>query len=488
MTPRSAAAIAELCARLEGIPLALELAASWAKMLTPAQMLTQLKSVLVARDRDVPERHRSLSAAIEGSYRLLCPELQRFFAGLSAFRGGWTVEAAQEVGDEPQALNFLMQLRERSLILADESSDEMRYRLLETLREFGEERLQESGEMEAVRDRHLAFFHALAEQADPQLQGAEQAQWLHRLEAERQNLHTALMYADVETRLKIACNLQLFWIIRAHLQEGRAWLEGALTRRGNRTDALTLQARNNAGILAWQAGNFPVAHEHLSACLHQYQVEGNERGVARSLVNLANMASQQGDHATARANYEHSLTSWRKLREKHPLAITLSNLGALANMMKDNEAGLAYLEEALSLQQDIGDARLHANILHNMAEIHRDNRNFAGAQQCIGECLHIRLTLQDQHTICNLTDLLVAIAYDLEHYKRAAWFAGASEAAFCHIGVPAAPCSRDGIHEYVTQLHAKMPLPAFEQAYNAGRMASWEQIIAAISDVEAMEQ
>ena len=482
LTPRNQAAIAELCARLEGIPLALELAASWIKSLTPTEMLRELKDVLVARDRDVPERHRSLDAAIEASYKLLKPDLQRFFLCLSAFRGGWTVEAARAVCGEPQTRRFLTQLRERSLIQADDNEEETRYRLLESLRHFGDERLQASGGQEAVRECHLAYFRELVEQADPQLQGAEQAEWLRRLEAERQNLRAALTYADVENRLEMAANLQWFWIIRAQLQEGRAWLEGALSRRSDKTDALTLKARNAAGILAWHACDFPAAREHFNTCLKLYQNDGNERGVALSLVNLANLASYQSDHATAYADYERSLVIWRKLGEKRSIAITLSNLGAAATAIKDYSAARRFLEEAVDIQQHSVQTGIYANTLFNLALVYLEEQNDR-VYACIQKCLQIWQELEDQLSLCKLLLPVIWIMQKAAKYERAAWLTGAVQAAWERVNAPIPSEARDELEATISKLQSQLPADVYANAVQSGRNAPWSEVVAAIQAV-----
>jgi predicted ATPase len=200
VTSANARAVAELCRRLEGIPLAVELAAARAQVLTPAQMLAQIADrfdLLVSRERDVPTRHRTLRAALDWSYQLLSPELQRLFARLSVFRGGWTAEATEAVCEEPKALDYLEVLRECSLVVAEEQTQEMRFHMLETLREYAREQLSPE-ERVVLEQRHAAHFLALAEQAMPELLGPKQGIWLARLEQEHDNLRSAL--GELETK------------------------------------------------------------------------------------------------------------------------------------------------------------------------------------------------------------------------------------------------------------------------------------------------
>ena len=224
VTASNAPAVSELCDRLEGIPLALELAAARAQVLTTSQMLAELRhrfDFLVSRKRDLAERHRTLQAAVDWSYGLLSTELQRFFAGLSVFRGGWTAAAAQAVCEEPQALAYLEQLRECSLILAEAGADdtgETRFRMLETLREYGREHL--AAEEGAVRRQKHAEYHlALAEEAEPTLLGEQQVVWLGRLEKEHGNFRAALEWFKSaedggEPGLRLAGAVWPWWCFR----------------------------------------------------------------------------------------------------------------------------------------------------------------------------------------------------------------------------------------------------------------------------------
>lgn len=200
VTPANARAVAELCRRLEGIPLAVELAAARAQVLTPAQMLAQIADrfdLLVSWERDVPARHRTLRTALDWSYQLLLPQLKQFFARLSVFRGGWTAKAAAAVCEEPKTLEYLEVLRECSLVVAEERAEEMRFQMLETLREYAREQLTPE-EQAGLEQRHAAHYMALAEQAMPELHGPAQGRWLERLEQEHDNLRVAMEELEEE--------------------------------------------------------------------------------------------------------------------------------------------------------------------------------------------------------------------------------------------------------------------------------------------------
>jgi predicted ATPase len=241
VTPANAAAVAKLCQALEGIPLALELAAARAPLLTPAQMLQHLSDrfgFLAGGRRDRAERHQTLRAALEWSYQSLPESRQRLLARLSVFRGGWMLDAAAAVCDGEAApgaalIDALMELQDASLVIAEEMGEAMRSRMLETVREYGEERLAEWGEADVVRARHRDWYLELAERAEPDLERSSSALWLDRLENERENLRAALAWcraeaSGTEAGLRLAGALGRFWEARGYLSEGRSFLAEAL--------------------------------------------------------------------------------------------------------------------------------------------------------------------------------------------------------------------------------------------------------------------
>jgi len=266
VTPGNAARVAALCVRLEGIPLAIELAAARMQVISPTQMLSQLEgrfAFLVSRRRDVTERHRSLHAAIEWSYRLLPKELRRFFCRLSVFRGGWSLEAAEAVCEEPLALDYLAQLRECSLILSEETPQEMRFRLLETLREYADEQLSKE-EREGACRRHATWFLGLAEEAHAPLFSENCSIWLDRLETEMENLRGALDWhqaqADSSPGLRLVVALHRYWDMRGYTQEGYERLKTMLRRGTDMTpDPLRARAFALVGHLAQRQGNYAEA-------------------------------------------------------------------------------------------------------------------------------------------------------------------------------------------------------------------------------------
>ena len=270
LTDENAAAVAQICARLDGIPLAIELAAARVRVLPPRQLLERLDDrfrILTGGSRTALERHQTLRAAVDWSYDLLTEPERALFARLAVFAGGWTLEAAEQVGagegiESPEVLDLLTRLADQSLVVAQEQPDgTARYRLLESLRQYGRDKLAARAEAPAVRDRHLAHFLALAERADPGLYGPDAPAWIERLEVEHDNLRAALDWAlgpaagqgQAARGLRLAGALEYFWFLRVHRREGLARLQQALAHTDDAPSAARAQALYSAGALATTA-------------------------------------------------------------------------------------------------------------------------------------------------------------------------------------------------------------------------------------------
>lgn len=323
ITRENAATVAALCERLEGMPLAIELAAAWVGTLTVSQILVRLAhrfDLLTSRRKDLSARHRTLRAAIEWSYRLLPAELQPFFVGLSVFRGGWTLEAAEAVCAEPRALEYLPQLRERSLILAEETPSGMWFRLMETLREYAGEQLSEETR-KTLKTQHLRFFLRFATEAQSHLHGPEQARWLEALEQQHDNLRAALEWsreepAHIADGLRLASHLHFFWHVRGHLAEGYRWLTDLLgsyeaihvPSPSEPMDLHLLAASwQGAGELAYAQAHLPAARKNLEAALALWKQTPERKGVADTYCFLG-LVTDQENHVQATALYAEALT------------------------------------------------------------------------------------------------------------------------------------------------------------------------------------
>ena len=266
--PENVGPVAAICAALDGIPLALELAAARVKALPLeriAEVLSDRFGLLTNGRRESPARHKTLRAVIDWSFDLLDTKEQGLFCRLSVFAGGWTLDAAEAVGsseDLPRAdvLNLLESLVDKSLVIADLTASPGRYRMLETVRQYAEDRLRERGEWEETCRKHRDFFLALTEEAAPQLRGPEQKRLLDRLETEHNNLRAAMGWRADETSLRLAANLSLFWWLCGYLEEGRRWLEHGTEDDANVSKEVRARTLMGAGRLAFVQGKFPEAN------------------------------------------------------------------------------------------------------------------------------------------------------------------------------------------------------------------------------------
>jgi predicted ATPase/serine/threonine protein kinase len=362
VTDKNAAAVTELCRRLEGIPLAVELAAARIGVLMPAQMLARLAQrldLLATRHADVPSRHRTLRASIEWSYNLLDQEERRAFAALSVFRGGWTLEAAERVARGPagvagpratDVLDLLERLRTASLVVAEERGQEMRYRMLETLREFATERLEQEERGVLVR-RHAEYFAQLAEQAEPHLEKAD-PEWVERLDAERDNVRAALERCGVgvvaaETGLRIVAASRNWWSIRGHLTEGRAAAAAALARCPEGPPALRAAVLSAAAKSCRNQSNNAAALAYEEEALALWRELGDRAGIAGSLQRLSTVAIGMLEYARAAALAEESLALARELGDRELIASGLFIRGTIDLNRGDHDAAIASFEEAL---------------------------------------------------------------------------------------------------------------------------------------------
>lgn len=428
VTKSNAPAIAALCIRLEGIPLAIELAASRAQTLTPAQMLERLGQrfeLLATRRTDKDSRHRSLWAAIDWSYHLLTPTQQRFFARLSAFRGGWTLEAAEAVCAEPSALEYLTQLRERSLITAEEVDEAMRYRLLETLREYAAERLLDAEEWDTTHHRHVEYFLALAERAEPQLSGAQQAAWLDRLEREHENFRAALAWCCEESEesvsgLRLVGALWRFWMMRNYVSEGREHLTAALAHvRDEGLTAERAKALHGLGVLLWNQSDYRTARGYMEQALALRRELGDRYGIATMLNNLGTLAKDQGDHATARTLLEEGLALRRELGDRHGIAGSLGTLGNVAYDLGDYPTARALYAECLEIFRELGDRWRIAMSLMNLANAVVDMGEREEARAYYTEGLAIYRELGEKWGITNSLQNLSYLAIEERDYLTA---------------------------------------------------------------------
>lgn len=371
VTKHNAAAIAQLCIGLEGLPLAIELCAARGAVFSPSKMLAKLKrrfDFLADPSPVSTYQHPSLRAALEWSYTLLWPAIQRFFVQMSVFRGGFTPEAAAAVAQEPHAAHFLNQLRSASLMTSHETGGQTRFFLLESLRELLGEKLT-FDEKSDLRRRHAEFFAKLVESAAPHLAGLEQGQWLDQLEIEADNLRAALEWS---THAAPACLQELcsglgrFWLVRGYYREGRIWIQRALQHpdQAASNPAFRFKMLGMDADLAWYSGDFTEAVSLNEKRLMQAREENNPRSLVVALNAMAYAMGQMGDFESARPLFEQGLALSRELKDEALISEVLMNLTSEASAVGDYERSRILGDEGTFLSRRLGDTRQTAFVLN----------------------------------------------------------------------------------------------------------------------------
>lgn len=407
LTPQNALAVARICTRLEGLPLAIELAASRVRLFTPQALLARLDQrlpMLTGGSRDLPERQKTLRATIQWSYALLDEAEKPLFASFSIFAGGSTLPAVEAVCGGDDLVERLESLLAKSLLYrADDPDGEARFFMLETIREFAQERLAESVEYATIQQRYAAYYVALAESIAPQLATAKLTESLERLTRELDNLRSACAWSVqqpvAEAALRIAGCLQLFWYWRGHVEEGRRWLEAGLARSQGVPASVLAKAYRSAGLLAWAHGDYVQALVYDNQGLTLYQALGDRRGIAEALNSLGNSNSEIGDDDTARQNYKESLANYRAAGYVPGIAMVLSNLGELAARNCDYGAARAYYDESVALKRTLGNPASIALVLLNLGEVAMVQGDEAQAKGYLEESLRLGHQVNTPHLI-----------------------------------------------------------------------------------------
>ncbi|HEY0601835.1 MAG TPA: BTAD domain-containing putative transcriptional regulator, partial [Herpetosiphonaceae bacterium] len=391
LTAENAPDLAAICVRLDGLPLAIELAAARLKLLAPGELLRRLDhrlALLTSGARDLPDRHQTLRATIDWSYQLLDQQEQQLFDYLAVFAGGWTLEAAEAVcGPDAQRGEFgswsildgLASLIDKNLVFQQPTPQpEPSFAMLETIREYALERLSthDLDVIERVRRRHAGFYVELAEAAETELQGARQAEWLDRLDAAHNNLRAALAWCrsdegDPRLGIRLAGALWRFWETRGYLQEGRAAAEDMLARIGDVEVAARAKALRGAGYLAWLQGDTEIAYARLAESATLERSRDHRHGLAQTLNLIGHIATKQQDYGRAISSLEEALAIGRALRDDHLVDTALNSLGNIAAFQADYEVARRYYHEALQLRRRTGDIRGLAVTLNHLGEILR---------------------------------------------------------------------------------------------------------------------
>jgi predicted ATPase len=494
LTERNASVVAELCAHLEGIPLALELAAARLQLLSPARILEHISAnrldFLSTRRRDVGSRHRTLRTTLDWSYHLLPPSAQAFLMQSGVFRGGWTLEAAKSVCQikHGETLEMLGLLRDNSLVSVVDTKAGVRFRLLETVREYACEQLEQTGQEAAVRRRHRDYFLELAVEADKNLSGSEQKDGFECLEAENANLRAALTWSlqngDAESSALQLCDaLWQFWQLRGYWREGREQLERALRQEGAEAPiSLRSSALDGAGALARMQEDFEAARSYFEESLMLRKELGDKRKIAASLNNLGVLMREQGYNADASLYLEEALALNREIGNRAWEAANLNNLARIFDNQDNVAAAQSYFEQALVINREVGNRIWEADDLQCLGNLARQQGRYPEARFYLEEALAINREISGRVGEAGDLELLGRVADDEGDHDQARAYLEEALAINREIG---APISELRILQMLgrverEQSHSILAAAFYEQASalcRAVRNPAWEAFV-----------
>jgi predicted ATPase len=490
LTGENAEAVTEICRRLDGLPLAIELAAARVRLLPPRALLARLDSslgLLTEGARDLPERQRTLRSTMAWSYGLLEEDEQMLFARLGVFVGGFDLQAAEAVCGPandpsenpdrvPDVVEALGSLVDQSLVWQEERNGEPRFGLLETIREYALERLREKAGWREAHDRHAAYYLSLAEAAEPELKGPDQLEWLERLEIEQDNLRAAMSHFveqdRIEQAVRLGWGLWLFWWFHGHVEEGGRWMEEILTKSGSLPPYPLARALSGAGLIAFARGDYARAEALLEQSLPLYREVGDKPGIAMALEVPGHMATLRGEYGRAREMVEESLALHRELGEDWNVAMGLSSLGWIPLRQGDHDRAARLFEEGLSVARRVGDRFAINVLLYSLALSRQAQGDLTGATGLLEEGLVLSAEAGDDANLAYSLQRLAALAAQQDDPERAAHLYGAAETLLeAAGGVPVYDYARDrSEHERaVSEMRSRMEKAAFEEAWARGR-------------------
>lgn len=490
LTEENARHVAQICRRVDGLPLAIELAAARVKLLTPRAILARLQTrlkLLTNDDQDLPERQQTMYSTIDWSYGLLDAQEKSLFRRAAVFAGGHDLMALEAVcgnvsGD---TLDLVTELVDKSLLRQDAGLDEEpRFWMLETIREYALERLSEEGEEAQVKRTHALYYLKFAEETETELLGPDQDVWLKLLEVERSNLQAALEWAtsaealeDVEVGLRLSGALLWFWRMRSHLSEGRHWTAALLSRTEGAQTVARAKALHTAGWLAVPRGDYNLAQRLYEESLAIYRAAQDVGGIAATLIRLGTVASYLRDYPSARRLLQEGLAGARQVGDKHGIAVSLNSLGELARLEDDyNSAGALY-EESLQVRREVGGKMGIAVALHNLAHVAHHQQDYGKAEALLMESAtlfqKLGSTLDTATCIAGLAGVLVAKGQSLTGTR----LLGAVGVVLDKLGATMWAADRDDYDRTLSAAHRQLGKEPFDSAWAEGSKMSLEQAL-----------
>ena len=473
----NARALAELVVRLDGLPLAIELAAARLRVLTPHDLLVRMDQtlpLLTGGAIDLPSRLRTMRTAVDWSYALLGPEEQSLLRTLAVFTGGFTVDAVEAVAGRTR-LDQLEMLVDKSLIQMSPdgaSGESARFRMLQTIREYGLERLRDAGEEERARLAHARWCAGLAERAELELTGRNQQFWFDELEREHDNIRSALNWAIASGQtgyaLRISGSIYRFWANRGHIAQAMEWYQRILPMPGRDPSKERGDALLGAGVMAFFSGDLERMQALTQDARYQYERVGQLNGVAYTYGNRGMVADAQGDAEAAKGLYGHALTMFRELGDRTCTGYMLGNLGMVALDEGDLDGAAARFEESLPLFRELGNADSIAATLSSLGSVQQKRGNSAPARELLAEALELRQSLRNVNGIANELEHLARVDASLGRSELAVTLFGAAAGIRHEYGMADSPFTREANAVTTEELRARLGPDAFSAAWEHG--------------------
>ena len=498
LTDETAPVVTKICRRLDGLPLAIELAAARVKLLSPEAIFSRLEhslKLLKGGAKDLPARQQTMRGTIEWSYNLLEEEEKILFRRLAVFAGGFSVETAEAICDRcalieseiPDAdsnieiLDIITSLVDKNLlVLREQTNGDARLRMLEVVREFALECLETSGEIDLFRKSHAQFFLNLAEEAEFHLRGEKSVKWLETLEFEIDNLRSALRWSlknDVETVTRLAAALRYFWSNHNYLTEGLGWLEKSLERGEDIPVAVRFKLLNGIGQLARSLGNNATAQKVYEESLAAGKMANDLRQIVISTHGLAALATRQGDFESAQKFNEEELAFARKLGDESTIATALASLSDLTIARGKSATARPLIEESMTLSQKLGDRQLTCINFINLGVIDHSEEEYKAAFFNFAEALTMAQDLGNKTLISCSLDGLAAVAASCGESEQAARLAGAAENLRQSIGYEIEPTERRFREAYVEKIRGALDEKTFAAVYEHGQAMNLSEAI-----------
>jgi predicted ATPase/DNA-binding CsgD family transcriptional regulator len=490
VTDQNAPTISRICERLDGLPLAIELAAAWVNVLSVEQIATRLDDrfrLLVAVGHTYSARQQALESTLDWSHDLLSEQERVLFRRLAIFVGDFDLDAVEAVCASPEAdpagtLELLARLVDKSLVVAErKEGQERRYRLLETVRQYGLEKLRASGEEAQLGDAHLAWFLALAEQAEPYLWGTAEVASVAWLESERDNLRAALQWSlendRIEESLRLAAKLAWYWYVRAQLHEGRHWLEHALAAGASASASSRAPALAAAGTLAVQQGDHEQAATRLRQAIALHSEWGGSILTGWSMVQLGLLALFDGDYSRADELLDESMALFTAASDQAGIATVRLYQGIVTCYRGQHAAAAELLRQSLTSLRDLGDAVGVARAIHGLGMVARHQGDPTGAQTLFREALQVATATGARLEVAECLEDLAGVACIQRQPHQAAQLFGAAEALREAIGVDRPAGIRSDYDRDVAATRTQLVEQAFTAAWATGRSLTLEEVI-----------